>query len=277
VFLCIYVILLVLMLPCKAEENAPFSMSSFGKLTVYSDVLGADIYVDAKFVGQDRAMISNIPVGKHYVRVVKDEKTIQSGIVEVKEGEETIIVAKPSEEELVSRTKRNTYVYLFGSLTSVDFISTMGAAKMSAAFRPMYGLGGEVHIAIPAADLIAEVGFIQHFPALGEISGQSFSMAISSSNLNIVKEVAKLSNVKIRAGVGINYSLYSSGAGTGTGVGIASRIGYQAVAEAYRQIDINQLWLFRLGYVIYNGQNTLVASDISNTGYSMQFGMAYQL
>lgn len=48
-----------------AQFKPPMEMeqTTYGRLTIYSDVMGVDIYADAT--------ISNIPAGKHYVRVVK--------------------------------------------------------------------------------------------------------------------------------------------------------------------------------------------------------------
>jgi len=255
---------------------------SYGKLTVYSDVTGSDIYVDAKFVGQDRAMISNIPVGKHYVRVVKDETTIQSGIVDVKEGEETIIVAKPAEEELQSRFKKQNHVLFFGSMTNVGYnfaIPVLGLSSLP--YSAQYGLGTEVSYAVPNTDVSLNFGFFLNYPSVISIVSpegigyvwKEGQLSISSPYVCISKNVYKIGPYNIKVGGGINYALYTPGGGLV--INIVSRMGYMAYIEASRRILDSQLFVAKIGYISYAGKASV--NDITSAGYFLQTGIAYQL
>jgi len=268
----------VLITPVFAADAPAFQAdAAYGKLTVYSDIPGSDIYVDAKFVGQDRAMISNIPVGKHYVRVVKNETTIQSGLVDVKEGEETIIVAKPSEDELLSKIKKPNQVLLFGGMTSVGYDETNPSGSYSLSYRMQLGMGTEVKFAIPLIDSYVNLGFFLNYPSTitsGTTEGQ---MAISSPYVCISKDLFKSGPLKFGAGLGLNYGIFNPGGSTM--ISIASRIGYMYYFEGFRNVADNQQIAVRIGYIIYNGKSAtkLGPGDVSCAGFFLQGGVSYQL
>lgn len=248
--------------------------TAYGKLTIYSDIQETDIYVDAKFVGQDRATISNIPVGKHYVRVNKDDKTIQSGIVEVREGEETIIVAKP-EEELLAKIRKPNHVLMFGGLTSVGYTETNPNGVFTLPYRAQYGVGTEVKFAIPMLDVNVDLGFTLNYPSIISSGTMEVQMAISSPYVCLGKDLLKIGPYKISAGAGFNYGIFNPG--SGTRVGISSRLGYLAYLEGMRQMMDNQKMVVKAGYVSYSGGLTSITGDVSSAGYFIQAGVAYQL
>jgi hypothetical protein len=255
-----------------AAQSEP---ATYGKLSVYSDVAGADIYVDAKFVGQDRATITNIPTGKHYVRVVSGEETIQSGIVRVVEGEETIIVAKPKADRLESRQRRPNYVLFFGGMTDLEYRATISGATTSYDYKPQYGYGAEIEFNISELDLRIDLGFIQNYPAPIAISSSSeVSMAISSPYINISKNILSMTMLKVNIGGGLNHAIFSPG--LGTKIWVASQVGYQFFIEAVRSSGETQIYSARLGYATYNG-NTDFPSDISAVGLYFRAGVGYQL
>jgi hypothetical protein len=272
-----------------AQFNPPAALEQggYGRLTVFSDIQGSDIYVDAKYVGQDRATISNIPSGKHYVRVVKGTDTIQSGIVNVRDGEETIIVAKPAGDRLLESMRKPNYVLLFGSMTSVSYnvspsVTIGGRSFSSLEHRPQFGLGTEVKFAVPYVDVYVDLGFFINYPSVILIpspEGSSYvynegQLAVSSPYLCVSKEIFKFPVFRLSAGGGLNYALYTPG--SDTQVGVNSRLGYMAYLEFARLMENNQRLVLKTGYVNYAGKAG-ASSDISSPGYFIQGGMAYQL
>jgi len=271
------------------EPPAAVEATTFGRLTVYSDITGVDIYVDGKYVGQDRATISNIPSGKHYVRVLKAEETIQSGIVTVKEGEETIIVAKPSADKLLERMKRPTYVFFYGGYTDLDYNSTVGpgqpapAGTYSFEYKQQLGFGAEVQMPIPQTNFNLNFGFFQNYPGKITLSPSAEGeLAISTPYLNISTNILKTQFFKVNVGGGINYAIYSPG--FGTFISIEGRLGYQLFVEALRAMADNSTLVLRLAYASYNGRGLGTSAtgstfplDINAPGYHLQAGVAYQL
>ena len=291
-------VLAILFLSCNLalaqfQPPAEIEQNSYGRLTVYSDVTGVDIYVDGKFVGQDRATVSNIPAGKHYVRVAKGEENIQSGIVSVKEGEETIIVAKPSSDQLLSRIRKPTAVYFYGGLTDLTYNSVIGQGQPAPAgtytyeYKPQLGFGAEVQFPIPLTNFRVDFGFAQNYPGTITISAsEEGQLAVSTPYLNVSTGIIKSSWLKVNAGGGINYAIYSPG--YRTAITIESRLGYQFFLEGVRTSGENQSYVLQLGYAIYNGKAlgavkntsgtyTYFPVDINAPGFYVRAGAAYQL
>jgi hypothetical protein len=270
-------ILLTLLAGVALAQIAPPAEEpvTYGRLTVYSDVAASDIYVDAKFVGQDRATISNIPTGKHYVRVVKGEETIQSGIVSVKEGEETIIVAKPKGDQLLERRRKPNRVLFFGGFTDLEYHEETPSVTIDYNYKPQYGFGAEIEFSMPVLDLRIDLGFFQNYPGgIAVNPTQEANMAISTPYLNISKNFFKTSALKINGGVGINYGIFSPG--YKTQITISSRLGYQAFAEALLSSGQNEVFVVRLGYASYSGESASPGT-VTSAGYYLQGGVAYQL
>ena len=250
--------------------------TAFGRLSVYSDVPGADIYVDAKFVGQDRATVSNLPAGKHYVRVVKNEKSIQSGIVDVREGEETIIVAKPTEEELLSQFRKPNLIHLYASYSGVNYIGRKsGTAEVSGDMAPFYGLNVEGIFPIPVFDINLLLGFRYNLPATLSAAGAKVTdLTISGPYLDVSKKMLERvfgnRNLSLGLGGGFNYSFYS-----GQGLSITGQLGYGFYGELALAQE-NQTLNFRGGYLFNtgNGSNGFV---FTNSGIFFSGGVAYKL
>jgi hypothetical protein len=268
---------LLVITPSEAEKAPVFpGQIDYGKLTIYSDIQGSDIYVDAKFVGQDRAAISNIPEGKHYVRVVRNDVTIQSGLVDVKGGEETIIVAKP-DVELSARMRKPNHVLIFGSMTSVGYNEVNPSGNFSLNYKPQYGVGTEVKFAIPVIDINLDLGFFLNYPSIITVGTGEAQMAISSPYICFGKDLFRSSSLKISAGGGFNYGIFNPGGGTQ--ISIASRLGYIGYVEVFRAMAESQKLVVKGGYISYIGKSSTVAGpgDVTCSGYFLQVGMAYQL
>jgi len=269
-------VLLLLAGMSAAQYAAPAGgQQTYGKLTVYSDVMGADIYVDAKFVGQDRATISNIPTGKHYVRVVKGGETIQSGIVEVKEGEETIIVAKSKEESLLEHVRKPNHVLFFMGLTDLEYREDIPTQTVQYSYKPQYGFGAEVQFNVPVFDFRIDLGFHQNYPSGISITAtQEAQMAVSTPYLNVSRSLFRTESIKFNGGVGINYGIFSPG--YKTLITIASRLGYQAFLEGALYSGQDQYYLVRAGIVNFAGESAYPGS-VNCGGYYVLGGVAYQL
>lgn len=268
----LFVLAVILSFCSQAQETVQLT---YGKLTVYSDVKGADIYVDAKFVGQDRAAISNIPTGKHYVRVAKKDQTIKSGIVQVKEGEETIIVAKITEEELLAQRRKPNRVFFFSSITDLGYSESIPAQTIDYDYRPQLGVGAEIQFPVPMFDFRIDIGFTQNYPSGITINPtQEAHMAVSTPYLNVSKNIISNPTYKVNAGLGLNYGIFSPG--YKTLITIASRLGYQAFIEAELSSGQNSFILARLGYISFSGESAF-PGQVTAPGYYLQAGAAYQL
>lgn len=270
-------IFLFLVFACEAAKAPALKEDiAYGKLTVYSDIQGSDIFVDAKFVGQDRATISNIPVGKHYVRVVKEDRTIQSGLVDVKEGEETIIVAKPAEEELLSRFRKPNLIHVYMSYSSLNHTGNKaGSAEVSGELSPFYGVNFEGVFPVPLLDFDVILGFRYNLPAPIKAGGVKLTdMTISGPYGNVSKKIVDrlLGNRNLSFGIGggINYSFYS-----GELISITGSLGYQLFAEVSLRGE-NQLTIFRAGYLVNTGKGSN-QYNFTNSGYFVSGGIAYPL
>lgn len=101
---------------------------------------------------------------------------------------------------------------------------------------------------------------MQNFPTTATY-GTSWDGAISSSYMNFIKKFIKLATTRIREGWGL-------------GVASGFREWLRSIASLAK---IKWEFLERDTLIINNGQNTLVAADITNIGYFMQFEIAYQL
>lgn len=260
-----------------AQFEPPGSLEqvAYGKLTVYSDILGSDVYVDAKFVGQDRATITNIPTGKHYVRVTKGEEEIQSGIVSVKEGEETIVVAKKDNKKLEEKSQKLNHVLFYGSWNDLAYKETIASGTIDWDNKPQYGFGAEIQFNLPVLDIRLDLGFNQNYPSGLQISpSQEAQMAVSTPYMNISKNIFKTNAFKINGGVGVNYGIFSPG--YQTLITIESRIGYQYFLEAVRAGGVNQTFTLRAGYANYNGRSAY-PGDVAISGVYLLGGVGYQL
>ncbi|MCU0641081.1 MAG: PEGA domain-containing protein [Candidatus Margulisbacteria bacterium] len=277
---CLVFSLSCLVFAAEAAAPAFAGATEYGRLTVYSDVPGSDIYVDAKFVGQDRATISNIPIGKHYVRVVKDDKDIQTGIVEVKEGQETIIVAKQS-EELRQRTRKPNQLAIYGSYTAVGYNFSPAVSGLSSFnFSAQPGLAAEIKYPLPVIDVNVDLGFVLNLPStlqfydLASATWHDGKVSLSSPYVCLSKELVRTGPFRVSVGGGFNYALYTPGGGVQ--LSIEPRLGYQGFVEIGRTVDQGQRFLAKLGYTSYAGKAAGV-TDITSSGYFLQAGLAYTL
>ena len=74
-----------------------FTMSAMaeatGKLNVFTDLKGAEIYIDAKLAGEEAVVGYVLPVGTHFVKVVYEGKTVYAKTIEVYEGRTNTITS----------------------------------------------------------------------------------------------------------------------------------------------------------------------------------------
>ncbi|MBI5078941.1 hypothetical protein HZB08_02855, partial [Candidatus Saganbacteria bacterium] len=99
------------------------------------------------------------------------------------------------------------------------------------------------------------------------------NVSISSPYVCISKEILKLSSIRINAGGGFNYALYTPGGGVL--LSIEPRLGYMFYLEGSRLTESGQKFAVKIGYINYAGRAG--TTDISSSGFFVQTGVAYQL
>lgn len=260
-----------------------------GKLTVFSDIPEVDIFVDGVWAAKNKLVI-DIPIGKHYVRVAKGEETIQSGIVEIEEGKEKIIVAQPKgKTELPIRRM----LYFFGSYSSLSYdlpsSVTVGGTTYSfkdTSYDPFLGLGGEVVFYLPFIDLSTNVGFNYNFnsTARGTIvtvgttleTPDIATVGVSTLYGNLSRILIYEKNYEVNLGAGFNYSFYSGATYVGSP-------GWQVYLEnMVKQLGgriLQQPLIIRLGYLYCSGTSSSrgYTQSVVNKGLFLRAGIAYNL
>lgn len=262
---------LILALPSLAAKPATSeSEVDYGKLSIRSEIPGSDIYVNAKYLGQDKAFLSALPVGKHYLRVIKDGWTYQSGLVEVKGGEETTIIAKPTDDKLVANYKKQNmvHIYLSGSKLSHFGVKT-GSEDAIADIAPFLGVNLEV--IFPFWEIDTSLGFRYNVPAAMSIGGTKITeLTISGPYANVSKKIIPFKYSNLSIGGGVNYSFYS-----GNYISISGITGYQAYLELASKEE-TQSTILRGGYLVNYGRGSN-QYNFSNAGFFLTAGVAYRL
>jgi len=266
-----------------------------GKLTVFSDVPEVDIFVDGVWAAKNKLVI-DIPVGKHYVRVAKGEETIQSGIVEIEEGKEKIVVAQPKgKAELPIRRM----LYIFGSYSSLSYdlpasvtvtdpntgaSTTYGFKNTS--YDPFFGAGAEMVFYLPFIDLSTNFGFNFNFTsnARGTIYQVGTTLealdaavvGVSTIYGNISKIAIYEKSFEINAGLGVNYSFYSGATYVGSPGG---QVYLEDMIKEFAGKVLPQPFIIRLGYLYCSGTSSSrgYTQTVVNKGLFLRAGIAYNL
>jgi hypothetical protein len=279
---------LVLLLFLLAFSFA-YAQEKTGKLIVFSDVPEVDIFVDGVWVAKNKLTL-DIVVGKHYVRVAKGDETIQSGIVDIEEGKEKIIVAQPKgKTEFTIRRM----LFLFGSYSSLSFdlpaTNVEGGVNYSfknTSLDPFAGIGAEMIFYLPMVDLSTNFGFNFNFSSIAKgtvgIVGtttealSTATIGISNVYVNVSKSMLYQKAFELAAGAGANYSFYS-------GATYVGNPGFQAYLEAQiKEFDnspLPQPIIVRLGYLQSSGTSTAGSTTrtVVDKGYFLRGGIAYNL
>ncbi len=71
-----------------------FSQTQTGTLSVFSELGGITIYLNDNLIGNDVKVIKDVPVGSHYLKVLRDGSAIYSEIVNIQANTVTTVLIK---------------------------------------------------------------------------------------------------------------------------------------------------------------------------------------
>ncbi len=78
----------------NSELNNVKGTQKTGTLNIFSELAGCSIYLDELFQGIDVKTIPNVPIGDHYLKVMRDGISIFGELVTIKEGQVTTVLVK---------------------------------------------------------------------------------------------------------------------------------------------------------------------------------------
>lgn len=128
------------------NKNVSQDQNKTGTLKIFSELTGISVYLDENKQGDDIKQINNVPVGSHYLKVIKDGVGILGELVTVTENSVTTILVKNdgqvAEKIMDSKVKeREEY-----NTTKVDVIlssnsvtQTTGKSTMFPGYYGYYG------------------------------------------------------------------------------------------------------------------------------------------
>lgn len=76
------------------QTNQVQSSGKTGTLNIFSELTGISVYLDENKAGDDIKQIQAVPVGSHYLKVIKDGISIFGELVTINEGQTTTILVK---------------------------------------------------------------------------------------------------------------------------------------------------------------------------------------
>jgi hypothetical protein len=132
----------------KPEENKPVNQNQTktGTLKIFSELTGISVFLDENKQGDDIRQINNVPVGSHYLKVLKEGVSIFGELVNVTENNVTSVLVKNdgqvAEKIMDSKVKEreeynNTKVEVILSSNSVT--QTTGKSTMFPGYYGYYG------------------------------------------------------------------------------------------------------------------------------------------
>jgi hypothetical protein len=75
-----------------------FSYSQKGSIKIFSEIKGIDVFLDDLAKGTDVLSIDSVNTGSHYLKILKDNATVYSELINVKTNEVTTILVKKSQD-----------------------------------------------------------------------------------------------------------------------------------------------------------------------------------
>jgi hypothetical protein len=187
----------------KPEENKnpTQNQSKTGTLKIFSELTGISVFLDENKQGDDIRQISNVPVGSHYLKVLKDGVSIFGELVNVTENNVTSILVKNdgqvAEKIMDSKVKEreeynNTKVEVILSSNAVT--QTTGKSTMFPGYYGYYGYSKSNSVTSQITDFkiiqggVKEIGDI----ALATLAG---NQEILNSNAKDNLRTTKMINV----------------------------------------------------------------------------------
>jgi len=91
----ISILILIVFTSCSLlQPSHSYAANNAGTIKVFSEVKGIEIFLDEKSQGKDTAEITNVEMGSHYIKAVKDGATIFSELVNVTANTTSTILIK---------------------------------------------------------------------------------------------------------------------------------------------------------------------------------------
>ena len=84
-----------------------FSQIQTGTLNVFSEISGINVYLDENLISENTGEIKNIPVGSHYLKVLKDGVSVYSDIVVIQANTVTSVLIKNNAQPQVKAVDNN--------------------------------------------------------------------------------------------------------------------------------------------------------------------------
>jgi len=84
-----------------------FSQIQTGTLNVFSEISGINVYLDENLISDNTGEIKNIPVGSHYLKVLKDGVSVYSDIVVIQANTITSVLIKNTTQPQVKAVDNN--------------------------------------------------------------------------------------------------------------------------------------------------------------------------
>jgi PEGA domain len=156
------------------DKNVSSVQNKTGTLKIFSELTGIVVYLDENKQGDDLREINNVPVGSHYLKVLKDGVSIFSELVTVTENNVTSVLLKNdgqvAEKIMDSKIKEreeynNSKVEVILSSNSVT--QTTGKSTMFPGFYGYYGYSNSNSVTSQISDFKVIQGGVKE---IGDIS-----------------------------------------------------------------------------------------------------------
>jgi hypothetical protein len=182
------------------EANAPQTTGKTGTINIFSELKGITIYLNENKQGDDIRTISNVPVGNHYLKVLKDGISIFGELVTVTEGQVTSVLIKNNgevaEKIMESKTPQreeygNSKVDVL--LSSNAITQTQGKSTMFPGFYGYYGYSSSVSNTTQVTDFKIIQGGVKEIGDLG-LAGLVGNKTILDRNARDNAKALKMGN-----------------------------------------------------------------------------------
>lgn len=133
-----------------------FSVSAFGQvktgtLKIFSELSGIVVYLDENRQGDDIQQINDVPVGTHYLKVLKDGVNVFGELISIQENTVTTVLIKNTgqvQEKILDSKTAEQQEYQNGKLdillTSGSVTTTQGASTLFPGYYSYWGYSKSV-------------------------------------------------------------------------------------------------------------------------------------
>jgi hypothetical protein len=112
-----------------------------GTLNIFSEFTGTSIYVDDKGQGNDIKVIEGVPIGNHYLRVIKDGVSIFAELITITEGQTTTVLIKNSgqvAEKIMEGKAKERQEYQISKVTVLYAPKSITTTQTKSSYYPGY-------------------------------------------------------------------------------------------------------------------------------------------